>query len=60
MWNYEIYEIGSKDKDKGQADLIEFERLLPSYLHTAIAENKNTKPFKLEVIENSKVYKVWR
>ena len=60
MWKYEIYEIGSKDRDKGQADLIDLERLLPAYLQTVVAENKTTKPFKLEVIENCKVYKVWR
>lgn len=60
MWNYEIYEIGSKDKDKGQCGLIEFERLLPPYLHLVLSENKSTKPFKLEVIEDSKVFRVWR
>lgn len=60
MWNYEIYEIGSKVKEKGKADLIEFERLLPPYLHLTVSKNKHTKPFKLEMIKGLTVYKVWR
>lgn len=60
MWNYEIYEIGSLKKDIGRVGLIEFERLLPPYLHLAIYENQHTKPFKLEMIKGLTVYKIWR
>ena len=59
MWNYEIYNILKKDRDKGKASLIEFERLLPPHLHSLVYHEQKTKFFQLVLIINNTVYKIW-
>lgn len=60
MWNYEIYEVGTNQKDNGKACLIDFERLLPPYLYSVVYQEQNTKPFKLEMISKNTIYKIWK
>jgi len=61
-WNYDIYSVDEPtEKQKGSADLIEFERLLPIELYTIVREfGQIDTVFKLELIVDLQVYKIWK
>jgi len=60
-WNYEIYTIADKDDHElGKADIIDFERLLPLAMFDVVMGYGRNSDFKMEVVTNGRVYKVWR